>query len=1102
MLRKRLVYLALCLLVLSTLFSVSVVPVHAEQQVEIYVTDLTLNKDTYASGETVTGSFVLSNPHPEMNVPDVMYKISLGGEYAAPDIPRVYYDTKTFGPVFMHVGEQNKLVTFEYKLPATFSGTDLGIHVRAVLKSGQPLGWANKPIKVTGGMSTLTIDTANVVVDGKIFSTKAGPMIYKDKSATLDVIVSNKSKESLDLTPRVKVYDRSNTGALLKTYDENDVVLRVGAQQKLSYTINTLDYKPGVYLGELTFVDDKDIARSIPVSFRYIVAGDIATIIGMTSDTTTATKGEVINLTLNYAGTPYDITTGDLPVDSVLDIDMKVFNEQDRLVAMYAGKMNFNEGTSKTFAIKSMADAKALRANVVIKKDETIVDTYSTNLSPDYDALRASAPHESVSYLEKLGSWKIVVPVLIFILLIIGFILLRKKMLNGRMSVFIVGLIVTGGIVMCAVPHETYAFTYTLQQQHREVWNYLWENENPTTAPNTRGYHPFPALIPWYHVKTHDSDITYTPIITVNSPTNNQTMNPGQSFYVTGTLVAAACLNTPQDMMIKITFQNTTRTQNFYEVNEVVNDQHAHGNSEVVDYSIGPFTAPTASGSYNISIHVESYSNIPNRGENVTKRNSPAFASLQATPRMLWSNGLEVGTIGGEATGYQTIMVAAPTPTVNLNANPLTVNYNNPSLLTWSSTNATSCTGTGPNFSTNGATQNSTGVSTGPLTTARTFSITCVGPGGTAVDDVTVNVTGVAAPTVTLVANPTSVISGSNSNLTWTSTNATSCTASASPTHSTWTGSKALNGTQSTGPLTVTKVFSISCTGPGGTIVKNATVNVNVVPLPPTLDLTASPTSVTSGSSSTLSWTSTNATSCTASANPTHGTWTGAKAVSGNQTTGALTSSKVFTLNCTGPGGDISDSVTVTVTQAQVSVTLDANDYTLTVGDTSPTLTWDPNNAVSCTAIGGYGWTGSKSTSGGSTQLSTLPVGSHTFQINCVGSGTDNTASDSVTITVNNAPITGTCAAYASQTSTTPLATVTVGTSVTWKMSQAFGRYDWSGTDLPLTITLVPYTTLASGYANPGIKSTSVTVYTGGNPVGTINCQDLTVRNKPIFEEI
>jgi hypothetical protein len=82
----------------------------------------------------------------------------------------------------------------------------------------------------------------------------------------------------------------------------------------------------------------------------------------------------------------------------------------------------------------------------------------------------------------------------------------------------------------------------------------------------------------------------------------------------------------------------------------------------------------------------------------------------------------------------------------------------------------------------------------------------------------------------------------------------------------------------------------------------------NVVTSPPTVALSASPTSVTSGQSSTLTWTSTNASSCSAS-----GAWSGTEPTSGSLSTGALNQNSTYTLTCTGTGGSAIASATVTV---------------------------------------------------------------------------------------------------------------------------------------------------------------------------------------------
>lgn len=76
----------------------------------------------------------------------------------------------------------------------------------------------------------------------------------------------------------------------------------------------------------------------------------------------------------------------------------------------------------------------------------------------------------------------------------------------------------------------------------------------------------------------------------------------------------------------------------------------------------------------------------------------------------------------------------------------------------------------------------------------------------------------------------------------------------------------------------------------------------------PTVSLTANPTSVATGASTTLSWSSTNASDCSAS-----GAWSGSKGISGSESVGPISTPSTYTLTCRGSGGSASRSVTVTV---------------------------------------------------------------------------------------------------------------------------------------------------------------------------------------------
>jgi hypothetical protein len=253
-----------------------------------------------------------------------------------------------------------------------------------------------------------------------------------------------------------------------------------------------------------------------------------------------------------------------------------------------------------------------------------------------------------------------------------------------------------------------------------------------------------------------------------------------------------------------------------------------------------------------------------------------------------------------------------PPPTVSLSASPTSVISGGSTTLAWSSTNATACTAS--NGWSGAEATSGTQALNNLTTTTTTYTLTCTGAGGSANQSATITVTAAPppVPTVSISANPTSVIYGGSTTLAWSSTNATACTASNG-----WSGAKATSGTQALNNLTATTTYTLTCTGAGGSANQSVTVTVTAAPPPvPTVSISANPTSVTSGGSTTLAWSSTNATACTASNG-----WSGAEATSGTQAINNLTTTTTYTLTCTGAGGSANQSVTVTVAQPSIPVT-------------------------------------------------------------------------------------------------------------------------------------------------------------------------------------
>ena len=129
-----------------------------------------------------------------------------------------------------------------------------------------------------------------------------------------------------------------------------------------------------------------------------------------------------------------------------------------------------------------------------------------------------------------------------------------------------------------------------------------------------------------------------------------------------------------------------------------------------------------------------------------------------------------------------------------------------------------------------------------------------------------------------------------------------------SPSSSTggWSGSKAPTGSQQSGAITETTVFELSCNGAGGSVSESVTISL-LVP-EPTVSLSAADSAVTSGGTATLTWTSTDAASCSAG-----GGWSGGKPVSGSELVGPLSTGTSFSLTCSNANGNAMAMVSVTV---------------------------------------------------------------------------------------------------------------------------------------------------------------------------------------------
>ena len=334
---------------------------------------------------------------------------------------------------------------------------------------------------------------------------------------------------------------------------------------------------------------------------------------------------------------------------------------------------------------------------------------------------------------------------------------------------------------------------------------------------------------------------------------------------------------------------------------------------------------------------------------------------------------------GGEISANALVTVQSGLPTVTLKAEPSSITVGQSSLLTWTTQNATSAVfdnGIGA-VSLNGS------LSISPHNHT-TYTLIATGPGGsiTATAVVTVQPPPLA-PQIDFSASPVSIRADESTLLSWSVTYADFITIEPS------VGSVSDSGSMEVFPL-VSKTYTLTATGPGGTSTKQ--LGITVVPQPaPQIDFSASPTLIEAGGSATLIWSTTNADTVTIDPAIGEVPLDGSMDVSPSVTT-------TYTLLAAGSGGSISQDVTITVNASSPEplIEFSAIPAIIEVGN-STVLTWHTTHAETVAidpAVGSVSINGN---------LETSLTETTTFTLTATGPGGTSTA-DTVVV-VNQTPV-------------------------------------------------------------------------------------------------
>ncbi|GAC1413091.1 MAG: hypothetical protein NVSMB66_4070 [Candidatus Doudnabacteria bacterium] len=237
---------------------------------------------------------------------------------------------------------------------------------------------------------------------------------------------------------------------------------------------------------------------------------------------------------------------------------------------------------------------------------------------------------------------------------------------------------------------------------------------------------------------------------------------------------------------------------------------------------------------------------------------------------------------------------------------------------------------------------------TAPANTSYQGTVNVTGPGLNDNEIIILNGPSSACAISSFYASPSSVNSGSATSIYW---NTNGYCTSATISGGQWGSGVAVgvNGSTATSALTASTSYTFCATGNGASPCSSITVNIN----PPCAisSFYASPSTVNSGTATSLYWNTTNCTSATLSG----GQWGGGVGVgvNGATATAALTASTSYTFCASGNGTTPPcSSLTVTVNQPCAITGFSANPTTVNYNSSS-TLSWSTSNCTSVTLSGG-----------------------------------------------------------------------------------------------------------------------------------------------------
>jgi hypothetical protein len=377
--------------------------VASDQEMQLFVDDISIATNNFRPGEIVSGTFKLHNVGATV-ISDVRYRIEL--------VTLFEEEGFTFPSEALHASPISEgfllprgaeTISFAYTLPKQIPDTRLGLLVQTYVAQNTPSAYEFIEFSVIGGATSFLPKQATVVINGdEVFELLEGPTVEKNETVQVETMVENDTATTVSLTPTLQIFAGPHTNSKIILEKQLPLVtIPAGDTATSVYDMPVATEEPGVYTALISYTSVDDVSVT-PLEARYIISGLRPKLESVTYNVVDVINADnVFEIYVKYMDTPINMrknadgtfkdpraeaffssNAGSVPV-GVSDMAAEV-RLSDALTGelLYEETLPFEEGSVDVIArISELVAVTDVLVEVSLLEKGEIIDTYTNTLT-------------------------------------------------------------------------------------------------------------------------------------------------------------------------------------------------------------------------------------------------------------------------------------------------------------------------------------------------------------------------------------------------------------------------------------------------------------------------------------------------------------------------------------------------------------------------------------------------------------------------------------------------------------------------------------------------------------------------------------------------